>query len=212
MKIKTTEHPFVIYMNWMVTINGEVADAISESFFENWRKIDETKKLLTISKEYYEAKMDEIKIYLDAVSLGIENLEEPILEWIENEYVYDEGEEYVEGSRAKRLFDYLLKITELNPNNYVEEICLKLFSDTSYWLLSFTSPRSWPTATDDFRNRYIRSLLENDLNEASKNEEELQIQGEFENAVVAAKKSWDKLTQEKFNHSVILAYQFSRWE
>ncbi len=203
------QNPLITYLTWLVGREIGWADSISTNFFESWRIMDETKKLVEVSKEEYHAKRQAILDYMKATSRGEEWPMPPQLDWEEGDYDYgDDGEddEYLAGVRLERLVNYLSKFVELNNSTYIVKIALQLFHLTDYMLLSFTTGKPAISLTDYHRNNHIKNLLEGDLESAEKEEQELRLLDEEKVALLATKASWDNFIKEDFNQSVILYY------
>ncbi|MDT4840992.1 hypothetical protein FQZ97_748320 [compost metagenome] len=203
-------NPLTVYIAWLSDRDLDWADSIACSFFESWQVLDETKKLLEVSKEEYIAKHQALRAYMDAAMRGEEGLTPPELDWEEGEYDYGDDEEYIPGIRLQRLVSYLDKFIELNNERYFVKIALQLFEHTDYMLLSYSVRAKLPGLNDLFRDKYIKSLLEGDLESAEKEEEELHLGVEESEALLTTKTSWDNFIIEDFNRHSILCYEMVR--
>ena len=204
------QNPLTVYIAWIGDINLDWADSIACSFFESREIMDETVKLLHVSKDKYDAKHQEVRDYMDADTRGEEGLIPSVLSWELGDYDYGDEDEYAPGIRLDRLLTYLNKFIELNNARYIVKIALELFQHTDYMLLNYSTSTNLPGLNDLFRDKHIRSLLQGDVEKAEKEEYELHLGLEERAALLATKKSWDNFIVEDFNQHSILYYDMMR--
>jgi len=202
------QNPLITYRDWIIESDLDWADTIASNFFETFKTIDETKKLMDVPKEVYDAKLDALHDYFLSESPEEDGLTMPELEWKENMDDYDSEKEFIPGESLKKLVNYINKFIELDDSSYCAKIAELLFQNTDYRLSNDTTPM---VCLDDFyRNKQIKSLLEGDIEAAKDAENEMDLEAASAAALLATKKSWSKLIIEDFNRQVIYNFETRR--
>jgi hypothetical protein len=206
------QNPLITYIAWLAERDLCWADSIADSFFAKWQIMDETKKLLDVSKEEYEAKHKEIMDYMDACKRGEEATMPAMLPWDEGDYDYGDDDEYILGIRLKRLITYLYKFIELDSARYIVQIALNLFQHTDYMLYSYsTGMKSRPDWLENYHHHsHLENLLAGNIEQANYDKQELKLRREEIKAMHAAKASWDRFIRKDFNQRVIYYYDTKR--
>lgn len=201
------QNPLITYVAWIGDRDLDWADTIASSFLHSLGALNETRKLLDVSKEEYDAKLQEVEDYLNETP-GEDGGEliEPLLEWSEDGSDCDDEDEFEPGSCLSRLVSYINKFIELDDRKYILEVALQLFIHTDFMLFSYTVRAGLPDVNEVFRERYIKSLLDGNIEKAEWEENELHLGQESTATLLETKASWDNFIIENFNREVFLLY------
>ncbi|MES2456793.1 MAG: hypothetical protein V4594_14670 [Bacteroidota bacterium] len=205
------QNPLITYIAWISDRDLDWADTIATDFFDSVETLYETPRLLNVSKETYDVKQQAFQDFLnEKLTEEGEKTSDPVLDWVEEGYDYDDDDHFQPGLRLSRLTAYLEKFIELNETKYIVELALQLFIHTDFMLFTYALKAGLHDLNDATRGRYVRYLLEGNVEKANREEQELDLSTESIAALLATKASWDNFIVEDFNQAVIFYYQIIR--
>ncbi|MGY4383627.1 hypothetical protein ACVWYN_000646 [Pedobacter sp. UYP24] len=201
------ENPLNTYIAWIKDRPVDWGDAMATDFFYSLEKTIETRALIEVSKEDYDAKEKAIKDYLNACVDGVEGLIEPDLT---TDKYFEEDDDYVSGASLAKLIDYLNKFIELDEPRYINIVALNLFSQTDYQIYIYDLRSKFMDSNDRLRDNYVKNLLIGDLDRAALEEDYLEQGADLSRIYAEVKISWDNFVIDDFNTSIIFAYNMFR--